>query len=285
MDIILSLASGVARAFSNLNRKIASQHMSEIQMLFWLRIIAFAILAIIGLVIQIELPVITTRIVTVIIGVGVLESMATFYSFKAIKNGNLSVVAPLEASTPLFLIPVGFILLGERLSPSNFLAVLLLVAGVYLLLLDRRTHWTTPFKEVFTNVVTFSVIIYAFLTAITISGDKFLLRYMDVYWVLIIITFMQAVFSYLYALINGSKIRLLVGDYTHITASSVFTVISRGLELAALGLGASSLIIGIRKIDTLITVLLAKWRLKETLERHQYIAIGLILFGIIAAAI
>jgi hypothetical protein len=50
-----------------------------------------------------------------------------------------------------------------------------------------------------------------------------------------------------------------------VTLASIFKLISRSLELIAFGLAASSLVVAVRKIDTLFTVAIGKFKLKEQL--------------------
>ncbi len=62
-----------------------------------------------------------------------LEVLAGILYIRALKLSPLSLTLPLLALTPLFLLVVPFLLLGERLSPSGTAGVLLIAGGAYLL--------------------------------------------------------------------------------------------------------------------------------------------------------
>ncbi|WP_457601339.1 EamA family transporter [Hydrogenivirga sp.] len=57
--------------------------------------------------------------------------------YKAIKVGEVSVVAPIVASSPLWASLFAFILLGETLTPLKLVGTILVVTGVALITLSR----------------------------------------------------------------------------------------------------------------------------------------------------
>ena len=65
------------------------------------------------------------------------EITAIFLYNRAIKISDLSITTPFLGLTPLFLAGTAFIVLGERLSFSGFIGVMLVVAGAYLLNVRR----------------------------------------------------------------------------------------------------------------------------------------------------
>lgn len=191
MYIILSVFSRVARSFNAIERKIASRHMGELAMVFWLRIFMLLDLLIIIFVMRNDTPILNLETRLIIIDVGIVESIATFYSFRAVKNGSLSLVATLESSTPLLLLPLGFVFLGEEITAPLILSVFCLSSGVYLLLLKPGSDWIQPSRALLHDIVASSVLIYALLSSITVLGEKYLLRSLDVFWVLAFVTFAQ----------------------------------------------------------------------------------------------
>jgi len=57
--------------------------------------------------------------------------------YKAIKVGEVSVVAPIAASSPLWASLFAFLILGESFSVSKLIGAMLVVAGVILLTISR----------------------------------------------------------------------------------------------------------------------------------------------------
>jgi drug/metabolite transporter (DMT)-like permease len=62
-----------------------------------------------------------------------LEALASVLYIRALKLSPLSLTLPLLALTPLFLLAVPFLLLGERISSAGGAGVLLIACGTYLL--------------------------------------------------------------------------------------------------------------------------------------------------------
>lgn len=80
----------------------------------------------------------------------VVLSVLSFYLYvSALHLGDLGLTYPLLALTPLFLIPVEWLLLGEMPGPSGLMGIVLVVAGVYLLnFSDRGAGLLAPFAAV-----------------------------------------------------------------------------------------------------------------------------------------
>lgn len=101
-----------------------------------------------------------------------LELAALYGYHRALARANLSTAVPMLAFTPVFLLGVGFVLLGERPSPSGMLGVALVAGGAYLLYLapgDRlwtplRTAWRDPGARIMLGV--------AFVYALTSTLGK-----------------------------------------------------------------------------------------------------------------
>lgn len=64
---------------------------------------------------------------------GILYMSAMFFYLQALQSEEASVVAPFYQATPLFGYVLGYLVLGEILSPMQMLGALLIVAGALLL--------------------------------------------------------------------------------------------------------------------------------------------------------
>jgi drug/metabolite transporter (DMT)-like permease len=63
----------------------------------------------------------------------VMNLGALYLFFSALRSGDLGITYPLLALTPLFVIPIEYVMLGELPGPWGLVGVLLIVLGVYLL--------------------------------------------------------------------------------------------------------------------------------------------------------
>jgi drug/metabolite transporter (DMT)-like permease len=79
-----------------------------------------------------------------------LEIIAMLFYMKAVRDAQLSLSQPLLAFTPVFTVPIAFMLVGERVSRDGLLGIALVVLGTFVLnLRDVRGGWRSlgePFK-------------------------------------------------------------------------------------------------------------------------------------------
>ena len=79
-----------------------------------------------------------------------LNALAMFMYIQAYRISPLSLVMPLLAFTPVFLILVGWLLLGERVNLGGVAGIALIVMGSYLLNIERwREGLLKPFVAIF----------------------------------------------------------------------------------------------------------------------------------------
>lgn len=83
-----------------------------------------------------------------VLAVNVALGLLSFYLYvSAIQRGDLGITYPLLALTPILVVPVEWIVLGERAGVRGVAGILLVVAGVYLLnFVDRHAPLLEPFR-------------------------------------------------------------------------------------------------------------------------------------------
>ncbi|MEE8423195.1 MAG: DMT family transporter, partial [Thermodesulfobacteriota bacterium] len=102
-----------------------------------------------------------------------LEITAIILYTKALKTSPISLTMPLLALTPLFLIFISYIILGERVSISGGVGVFLIAIGSYTLNIHKiRQALTEPIKAIFKEKGSVMIIIVAFIFSITSSLGK-----------------------------------------------------------------------------------------------------------------
>src|SRR5690242_17517703 len=113
-----------------------------------------------------------------------LELLALILYFKALKLSPLGLTVPFLALTPLFLMVIPYLLIGERISLTGGVGICLIVAGGYTLNLPNCTSgFLAPFRAILTEQGSLSMIgvaiIYSFSAtlakkAISCSSHLFL---------------------------------------------------------------------------------------------------------------
>jgi uncharacterized membrane protein len=111
-----------------------------------------------------------------------LITIVMWLYFRALQISPLSLCVPFLAFTPVFLIPTGFVLLGELPSAIKLLGVVLIVVGS--LVMHRRLFalgWTAPIRAVIRERGSRYMLLVSFIFSITNPLDKKLVVMSDVF--------------------------------------------------------------------------------------------------------
>lgn len=79
---------------------------------------------------------------------GVINAAAAVMIARAVHVSDLSLVSPLQSTTPAFMVVAGFLILGERPDGSGLAGILLIVLGAWILNVERRGAggWGGPLR-------------------------------------------------------------------------------------------------------------------------------------------
>ena len=165
--LLLAAVMSVTNVFTDVARKRALDKRDLIPATFWIRVAVAAVFTIVLLVRVLWGATIAIRdsgplfgiaalhpapipafLVYLVLDVGLITCVMWLY-FRALQISPLSLCIPFLAFTPVFLIPTGFVLLGEVPSPLKLFGVVLIVVGS--LVMHRRLFaegWLAPVKAV-----------------------------------------------------------------------------------------------------------------------------------------
>jgi drug/metabolite transporter (DMT)-like permease len=112
-----------------------------------------------------------------------LEVLAMLLYVRAICDSPLALTLPYLALTPVFTTVTGLLVLGERVSVTGFGGVALVVAGAYLLNLERLSSgspgaWLAPFRAILSERGSRLMVIVASIYSLTSVMGKGALLYM-----------------------------------------------------------------------------------------------------------
>jgi drug/metabolite transporter (DMT)-like permease len=200
LGLLLAAAMSVTNVFTDVARKHALEKRDLIPATFWIRL-AVTVVFVIALVVRIAtgaaveirdsgplfgIPAlhpspVASFLVYLVIDVSLITIVMWLY-FRALQISPLSLCVPFLAFTPVFLIPTGFVLLGELPSPLKLLGVALIVVGS--LVMHRRLFaigWTAPIKAVIREKGSRYMLLVSFIFSITNPLDKKLVVMSDVF--------------------------------------------------------------------------------------------------------
>lgn len=146
----------------------------------WLRLVAALPMLAIAVFVFSAWAVPPARFWWIILLVNVPVEIFQFYvGYSAIQRSPLSLMAPLAASTSIFLVPVGYAILGEIPTAAGLIGILSIVAGAFVLgwrIGETRTLGES-IRNLFREPGTLLVLLGSFLVAISISTSKLVFRY------------------------------------------------------------------------------------------------------------
>ncbi len=151
MGFLLSLIVAFLISVRSVFEKKALAQIDEFVITFGLRFFAGIIIFLVIFSFEIERSVDENFLVLALMG-GALCALATILFLKGIKNGALSLVAPIITFTPLFLLITSPIIINEFPSFLGLLGVLFIVVGAYILNISKlKIGYLEPIISLFKN--------------------------------------------------------------------------------------------------------------------------------------
>jgi len=168
---LIAVLSGFFFASADALSKKASPHVPAL-VLAWVREM-YALPFLLPLLLFIEIPVLQPGFWPAMILCVTMDLITTFLYMKAIQLAPLSLTIPYLGLTPIFLLIIPTLVLGERLSSTGICGVLLVSAGTYALQIDRiRDGFWQPLLAIFRNRGSRYMVVVAICYAITATYGK-----------------------------------------------------------------------------------------------------------------
>jgi len=171
MWYLISILSGFFFASADALSKKEARRTPAI-VLAWVREF-YALPFLLPLLLFIEIPELQTGFWPTMSILVFLDIITTFLYIRAIQIAPLSLTIPYLGLTPIFLLLVPVIVLGETLSAVGIIGVLLVSAGTYILQIDRVKYGILePWLAIFRNRGSLYMLIVAILYSVTATYGK-----------------------------------------------------------------------------------------------------------------
>ena len=277
---LFALASSLCWTFASLAQKDATHHEHAIQVG-----VASAILqAVMALVL---IPFINFNfnlwLWPLLLVSGVIISFGFYYSIKAFKSLDSSVVSPLFNSGTIIVIVLSMVFLHEKLSPIQLFGVLLLVLGTYVLEL-KKGHILSPFIEIYKSKKVHLALWATLFYSLHAVLSKYILFYIQpLTYVFIELVLMAVVLIAIAYLRHNGTSDIKKGFKVHrwmIVAIAFFSLTAELFAFFALSRGEAALVVPIIRTWTLFVVVLGGTFYKEGHLRNRILATAIMLVGI-----
>jgi drug/metabolite transporter (DMT)-like permease len=222
----------------------------------------------------------------------------SYYYYKLLKETPISTFAPLMNLSPFFLIILSYFFIGEKISTTQFLGILILIISTYFLehigtIKHKKNIVKTHFKTLKKSNSKFYFSVFIMLFSISIGGmiSKWLFSNSNLNSneFFIFVSFFQFSFFIIYFLYNKelkkifiqifqNKFTLIIGGVSF--ASYYFIILALSVPLALV-----SLIVPLRRTSTIFSSLVGGILFHETNLLKKLIITLFMIFGIILIVI
>lgn len=215
-----------------------------------------------------------------------LEIVQFYLGITAIQRSPLSLVAPLASATSIFLIPAGYLVLGEVPAPVAVLGILAIVAGAFVLgwRVGETQRLTESVRNVFAEPGSWLVLVSAALVSISIVVLKRSFAYASPHLTAFYAVAGLAIALAVPALLRpaplpaASRSRLLAG-------LGLLSGASLGLHYFGLSLLPAASFISVKRTSMLWNVLFGRWFFREDNIRERFIGAVLMVAGVVLIAL
>ncbi len=220
-----------------------------------------------------------------ILGVSVpLETLSFWLGYTALQKMPLSLAAPLHGFTGVFLIPVGYVMLGEVPSAPGLAGVLSVFIGAFFLgRAGSAGGVISPFRNLVRTPGAWTVLAAAFIVTIPISIAKISFHYAPPLLTAFYISAAITVALIPFVLRSGTGVRIL-GNGRFIAASAVVSGASFGLHYTGLSLLPAAYFISAKRLSILFNVLYGRLVFSEDHIRERFLGGVFMVAGVILIA-
>ncbi len=206
-----------------------------------------------------------------------LEITAIVLYTKALKASPLTLTMPFLSLTPIFLIIVSYLILGERVSLQGGIGIFLIAVGSYIL--NIHTVWSSliePIRAIFREKGSVMMIIVAFIFSFTSSLGKMAIEHSSpvffgsFYFILVTVLFTPIALSK-----NSQKILFNKRDVFPLIAIGVTYSLMIIFHMIAMSLANVAYMISVKRMSLFFSILYGYLMFKE--ERIRERAIGSVL--------
>lgn len=287
MWLIYSLACAFSDALANLfNKKLVSKKQDPVSISYFVHgagALSFLIIAVIQ---GKQIFAVSPQLFFWIIMTALAAAAAGVIILVALRKGDLSLLSPIQTVTPLVVLAISIFFLSETPGPIGLLGITLVVIGGIYLDKDPKEKLSSILKRIVSYKPALLAALAAALYALAAVFDRPGLNLTSAgLWALYVYSFIFLFLTPVVVYQKAKGLKKLGRDKPLLSASFVFSVGAVFLQLLAIQTKYVSYVLSIKRLSSLIAVLLAHFVLKEKralfrLRGAIVMFIGAILIGL-----
>lgn len=288
ISYVYAVLSALFEALRNVSGKLGLKDMDE-YLVTW----AFGFFALPFLVFPylfMSIPSLGNQYWIALLSDGTLNVIATILQLKAIKNSDLSLTIPLLSFTPLFLLIMSPLILGQYPTLLGIIGVILIVIGSYVLNIKRRiltterrnSDYLDPFKAMVEKKGPKLMLIAAFLLSITSSIDKIgVLNSSPLFWAVSVHLFTSVTLAPVLIQEFRNHKKFTESDVRLLFAVGFFSALAIVTQFIAITMLLVPYVIAIKRTSAIISVLFGYLIFKEKGVKGRLVGSVIMVIGVV----
>lgn len=276
LGIFTAFFEAIKDVFSKQNLKKSDEYVVAWSLAF------FSVIFLTPWVIYTGIPELNTQFwISLLIG-GSINAVTTLLYIKAIKVSDLSLTVPLVALTPLFMLLTSPLIVGEYPKFFDYIGILLIVAGSYLLNLKEKSQgYLAPFKALLNEPGPKFMLIVAFLWSITSNFDKIGVKNSSpIFWLFSLFGTMSILLLPILLHKTPNPGTKILKQLPMLATMGFFNAIGVLCQMQALTLTLVVQVIAIKRTSVLMGVLFGHFIFKEKDIQQRLLGAGIMILGV-----
>ena len=214
---------------------------------------------------------------------GIINITSAILYHRAIFKDDISVVVPMLSFTPLFLLFLSPLIVGEFPDAWGLIGTILIISGSYLLNINLKKQGIfSPLKSLLKNKGTFYMLIVAFIWAISANYDKRGIKASSIYQYIIsvnlFITIGTTIFVYSKRKVSLQALKL---EYKNLLMVGFLTSLAYFVHMTAITLTLVVYVVSLKRTGGMISVLLGYFIFKEQNIRQRFLGSAIMFIGVL----
>lgn len=217
---------------------------------------------------------------------GLLDAIATLFYLKAIKEGELGEVTPLQMTTPLFAIFFAPFISGDSISVVGFLGILLIILGAYSLNIKAsKQNFLAPLFAIVHSKASRCMLLAAFLWSIVNCLNKAGTQISNPFFWGFCSRISLLIFSYfLFFKHKTLSLNFIHHNYKYFLLVGTLSAFATLCIFLAYNTGNSIYVISVKRTSALIGICLGHFLYHETNFKERFAGASIMILGVFLLA-
>jgi uncharacterized membrane protein len=214
---------------------------------------------------------------------GLINFISAILYHKALFKGDISIVIPILSFTPLFLLFLSPLIVGEFPDSWGLAGTVLIVGGSYLLNINlKKQNIFSPIMSLIKDSGTRYMLILAFIWAISANYDKRGIHASSVYQYIIFINLFSTIGTTIYVFSKRKiSFQALKSGYKNLMAVGLLTSAGYFVHMTAITLTLVVYVVSLKRTGGMISVLLGYFIFKEQNIRQRFLGSAIMFAGVL----